>query len=88
MLKRVKVYELALKAGNGPRSDPNIEWWWSCIRGDVCSLFLSSSLQQKSEVEENQQYTEIQKKIDSLFLKLDALSNFHFTPKPVSNEIT
>ncbi|XP_038072485.1 U3 small nucleolar ribonucleoprotein protein MPP10-like [Patiria miniata] len=48
--------------------------------------YLKQSEQEKEE-EENPAHAEIKTTMDALFVKLDALSNFHYMPKPVLPEV-
>jgi len=43
---------------------------------------------QTKEEKDNPAHKEIQQKMDALFRQLDALANFHFTPKPAAADIT
>jgi len=42
---------------------------------------------QSKEEKSNPAHDEIQRKMDSLFRQLDALANFHFTPKPAAADV-
>ncbi|XP_046399634.1 U3 small nucleolar ribonucleoprotein protein MPP10 [Ischnura elegans] len=61
----------------------------------LAEVYEQEYLKQKKELEAGQDEKEkeleehkvIKKMMDSLFLKLDALSNFHYTPKPIAPEV-
>jgi len=48
-------------------------------------ILISSFKQTEQDEKTDPEHEGIKKMMTSLFIKLDALSNFHYTPKPVSS---
>ena len=61
----------------------------SAILSSLAEVYESEFMaSQSKEEKENPAHVEIRKKMDALFVQLDALANFHFTPKPAAADVT
>ncbi|XP_074649601.1 U3 small nucleolar ribonucleoprotein MPP10-like isoform X2 [Tubulanus polymorphus] len=55
--------------------------------GEVYEQEYIKQTEEEAEEKADPQHEEIKKMLESLFIKLDALSNFHYTPKPAMPEV-